>query len=550
MRWTAAGFLFLLAGAWCAEHPVRGGILHVALRAESKTLNPVTALDAPSRDVLRRLHADLITIDRGTQKTVPGLAESWTESATRYVLKLRHGVRFSDGAPFTADDVLFSFAVYLDANVRSPQRDLLMIEEQPIRVNKLDAHTVEFLLPQPYAAAERLFDSIAMLPKHKLESIWKAGKLREAWPLSTPPPEVVGLGPFRLKEYKPGELILLERNPYYWKGGGELPYLDGIEFRLLADEDLQLARFASGGLDVLNRLSPKAVSFLEEHKASVTDLGASLEYNFLSLNLSPGSPRIEWFGQLEFREALSLAVDREAMARLVFRSRATPIWGHVSPGNRLWYSNQVSHPARSVESAKARLKAAGFHWNPSGALLDRTGRPVQFSILVSASSNERKQMATLLQDDFKQLGITVTIAMLEFRAVLDRVLKTREFDTCLMGLGGGDADPNPEMGVWLSSGAMHLWNPGQKQPATAWEAEIDRLMRRQMVELDPAARKKEYDRVQAIVAAEKPMIFLVSPNVVVAQRGTLGNFYPAILDHQTLWNVEELYFRSSSGAAH
>ncbi len=527
-----------------AEHPVRGGILHVAQRAELKTFNPVVAIDAPSREVLWRLNGDLLTINRVTQKVVPGLAESWTQShdGKRYTLKLRQGLRFSDGAACTADDVLFSWAVYLDEAVQSPQRDLLLIDGKPIQVSKVDEHTVAFGLPEPYAAAERLFDSLAILPRHKLESAWKSGKLREAWGVGTPASEVVGMGPFRLKEYRPGEAILLERNPYYWQAG--LPYLDGIEFRLLADEELQLARFVSGDLDILNRLSMQSVSYLTSKGATVTDLGSGLEYNVLCFNLSPGNSKLGSFCKREFRAALSLATDREAIAKLVYQGRAVPLWGHVSPGNRLWHSSRIAHPPLSVEAARNQLSAAGFRPNGKGQLIDpATGMPIGFSILVSSSSPERMQMAALLAADWAKLGIEVTVAPLEFRSLLERVLKTRQFDTVLLGLGGGDADPNPEMNVWLSSGGMHVWNPNQKQPATDWEAEIDSLMRRQMVTIQPAERRRLYDRVQEIAAAQVPMIFLASPNVVIAQRGNVGNFRPAVLHHFTLWNADELYLR-------
>jgi peptide/nickel transport system substrate-binding protein len=553
------GCVLILLGPLAAlgaagERPTRGGTLHVALRAEPKTFNPVTAIDAPSRDVLRRIHADLIDIDRSTQKTVPALAESWSRSAdaTRYTLKLRHGVRFSDGTPFTADDVVFSWSVYLDEKVHSPQRDLLMIDDQPIRCARQDDFTVEFVLPKPYAAAERLFDSVAMLPRRRLEPLWKAGKLRDAWPLGTAPAEIAGLGPFRLKEYRPGDAVVLERNPYYWRpaeGGGNLPYLDGIEFKLLADEDVQLAHFVSGQLDVLNRLSMKSISYLQGKGAVVTDLGPGLEYNFLCFNLSPHSSKLAWFGRQEFRAALSAATDREAMARLVFQGRGTPLWGNVSPGNALWYDSRLPHPARSVAQAREQLRAAGFRWSAEGNLADAAGARVEFSILVSTSSPERMQMATLLQADYGQLGIAVTIAPLEFRSLTERVVNTQQFDAVLLGLGGGDADPNSDQYVWLSSGGMHLWNPNQKQPALPWEGEIDRLMKQQMVALRPAERKKLYDRVQEILAAQAPMIFLVSPSVVVAQRGNVGNFRPAVLDHFTLWNAAELFLRQGGPGA-
>jgi len=541
--------LSLIVSPGYAERPARGGILHVALRAEPKTFNPVIAIDAPSRDVLRRIHADLISIDRSTQKTVPALAETWSQSpdGTRYTLKLRRGVRFSDGTGFTADDVVFSWGVYLDDKVRSPQRDLLMIDGQPIQCVRKDDFTVEFVLPKPYAAAERLFDSVAMLPRHRLEPQWKAGKLRDAWTVGTSPAEIAGLGPFRLKEYRPGAAVVLERNPHYWRpaaeGGGDLPYLDGIEFSLLADEEVQLARFVSGDLDVLNRLNMKSISYLQGKGAAVTDLGPGLEYNFLCFNLSPRSSKLAWFNSREFRAALSAATDREALAHIVYQGRATPLWGHVTPGNLLWYDGRLPHPARSVAQGREQLRKAGFRWNPEGHLLDSTGTSVEFSILVSSSSPERMQMATMLQADYGELGIAVTIAPLEFRSLLGRVVDTQQFDTALLALGGGDADPNAEQNVWLSSGGMHLWNPNQKQPATDWEGEIDRLMKAQMVTLDAGERKKMYDRVQEIVAAQLPMIFLVSPSVVVAQRGNVGNFRPALLDHFTLWNAGELFLR-------
>ncbi len=510
----------------------RGGVLRVVQRAEPKTFNPVIALDAPSRDVLRRVHADLISIDRDAQKTVPALAESWTRSNDGRVfrLKLREGLRFSDGHPFRADDVAFSFSVYLDEKIASPQRDLLTINGHPIECRKIDDLTIEFRLSDSYAAAERLFDSVAMLPKHRLEAAWRSGKLQQAWTLSTDAGEIAGLGPFRIKAYAPGEKVVLERNPYYFKK--PQPYLDGIEFRFLPDEDTQLARFAAGELDMLNRVNPKAIPLLESKSAVIADLGPGLEYNFLCFNLSPDSPKLAWFSKKEFRQALSLAVDREAMARIIYQGRAAPIWGHVTPGNKLWFAPEIHRPSRNVQAARKLLQQIGL-----------AGKPIQFSILVSASSPERIQMATMLQADWREIGIDVNIATLEFRAMLDRVLKTRQFDSCILGLGGGDADPNPEMNVWLSSGEMHLWNPSQRHPSTAWEAEIDEAMRRQMITVDYAERRKIYDRVQRIVAEQVPMIFLVSPHVVVAQRGNVGNFRPAILDHQTLWNAGELYLK-------
>ena len=191
----------------------------VAQRAEPKTLNPVTALDSASREVIHRMMADLVHINRATQRTEPALAESWTVSGggRRYTLHLRRGLRFSDGHPFDADDVVFTFQVYLDEKVGSPQRDLLIVGGKPIAVRKQDPWTVVFEFAatlRPRRAPLRL---LAMLPRHLLEKPYREGRLARAWTLNTPPAQIAGLGPFRMKEYVPGQRLVLERNPYYWK---------------------------------------------------------------------------------------------------------------------------------------------------------------------------------------------------------------------------------------------------------------------------------------------------------------------------------------------
>lgn len=180
--------------------------------------------------------------------------------------------------------------------------------------------------------------------------------------------------------------------------------------------------------------------------------------------------------------------------------------------------------------------------------MDSQNRPVEFSIVVSSSNNQRGKIATIIQDDLGKLGMDVHVVPLEFRALLDRVFQTFDYDAAVMGLGGGDADPNPEMNVWLSSGSTHLWHLGETKPATDWEAQIDQLMQKQMTELNYARRKRLYDQVQQIIAAQLPYVFLATPNILVGARKNLANFKPAILEPSTLWNVEQLYFRQARGA--
>ena len=177
-----------------------GGQIVINQRAEPKTLNPVTAVDSVSREI-RNAIADYPhqSRDAAVEPRSPG---SWTASpdGRRYTVVLRRGIRFSDGHSFDADDVLFSFRVYLDDKVRSRQRDVLTIGGQPVGVRKVDPYTVQVELAEPYAGAERLLDGVAMLPRHLLESSFTEGGLADAWGLATPAAQMAGTGPFRFKE--------------------------------------------------------------------------------------------------------------------------------------------------------------------------------------------------------------------------------------------------------------------------------------------------------------------------------------------------------------
>ena len=576
IAWCALAVLPLLAYAQkqdaedlfrtTSEPGNRGGRVVITLRSEPRSFNPASAAaanDQNSLGVLGRMMADLIHINRVTQKTEPALAKSWTISkdGTQFTLKLRRGIRFSDGQPFDADDVIFSFKIYQDERVHSPVRDLLIIGGRPIRVDKLDAYTVRFTFPGPYSAAERVFDGIAILPRHLLEKEYKEGKIAQAWTLRTPPQEIAGLGAFRLKQVITGDRVVLERNPYFWKidsKGQRLPYLDELTFLVVPSQDAQVIRFQAGESQIISGLSADNFSALEPQQKTrhfkLYDAGPGLEYNFLMFNLNDDTehfPEIarkqKWFRDVRFRQAVSFAVDRAAIVRLVYHNRAVPLAAHVSQGNKQWFDSAVPVPVHDVSKAKELLKSAGFSWKPDGSLADPAGQPVEFSILVSSSNGQRGQIATLVQDDLKQLGMAVHVVPMEGRSATDRVLNTHEYESIVMGLVSGDADPTSDMNVLMSYGGTHLWHLGEKTPATPWEAEVDGLMQKQLVTLNVPQRKKIYDRVQELLAQQLPMVFLASPNILVGANEDLGNFRPAIIEQYTFWNADELFWHTPAG---
>ena len=572
--WCVLALLPLLAGVQAiaqedllrttSEPGNRGGKLVIAQRSEPRTFNPVVAVDQNSYGVNARLQADLIHINRATQKTEPALAKSWTVSkdGTQFTLKLRRGLRFSDGQPFDADDVLFSFKVYLDEQVHSSQRDLLIISGKPVKVEKLDAYTVRFTFPLPYAPAERVFDGLAILPRHLLEKDYQEGKIAQDWTLNTPPEKIVGLGAFRLKQVVPGDRIVLERNPYYWKidaKGQRLPYLDELTFVVVPTQDAQVIRFQAGDSQIISGLSADNYAALEAEQKTrhfkLYDAGPGLEYNFLMFNLNDDIegrlPEIarkqKWFRDVRFRQAVSAAIDRAGIVRLVYRNRAVALATHVSPGNKAWFNASIPVPVRSLPHARELLKSAGFSWTADNALLDSSGQAVEFSIVVTSSNAQRNQIATLVQADLKAIGISAHVVPIEGRSASDRLLNTHDYEAILMGLVSGDADPTPDINILVSNAQQHLWHMGEKTPATPWEAELDQLMQKQLVTLNYQQRKKIYDRVQEILAQQLPMVYLASPNILVGAQENLGNFHPAIIEQYTFWNAEELFWHPPAG---
>ncbi len=537
-----------------------GGRLVVSQRSEPKTFNPLIAADSNSQRIINLLNADLLHINRTDFVVEPALAKSWTLSpdGRTYTLVLRRGLRFSDGSLFTADDVLFSFKAYLDQRLHSPQRDLLLISGVPVTVRKIDDYKLRFTLPSRYAAGERIFDNIAIMPRHILASKLASGDLISAWGVSTDPKQIVGLGPFRLKAFVPGQRVVLERNPFYWKADGQgqrLPYFDELISELVPNSEAESMRFLSGETDIMSRLTAANFAALksDEQKRDfhVYDLGPGFEYTFLFFNLNatddPSRSRLaqkqKWFEQVEFRQAVAEAVDRNAIVRLAYRGHAVPISVPISSANASWMDASIPPPVRSVARAREKLRKAGFSWTPNGDLVDAQGNGVSFSLLVNAANPQQQEIGVIIQQDLKDLGIGVTLNLLEYRSFLNRILSSFDYDAAVSTLADGDADPNTELSVLDSNGSNHFWSLKPKR-IPSWQAEIDTLMQRQMIAGRPVERKRLFDRVQEILCKYKPAVFLISPNVLVAAKDEIRNFHPAKLADYTLWNADQL-FRSS-----
>ena len=535
--------------------PVRGGELIASHRAEPATHNRYVDYSAPGEVLALLTHATLVRVDRTTDTLEPWLAESWTESPDHlaYTLKLRKGVVFSDGTPLTSADVLFSFRALYDPRIKSPLANDTLVNGKPLQIEAPDPATVIVRLPSLFAPGLRLVDGVPILPRHRLERAFTEGKFSDAWSATTPVNEIAGLGPFVLVEHKSGERLVLARNPHYWRkdaAGVALPYLDRLTV-IFASQATEALKLQAGEIDLMSNADIRSDDYAafkraaDQGRVRLIDGGLGLDPNLLWFNLTSAhakEPASRSFQQKAFRQAVSCAVDRQAIVNTVYLGAAVPIYGPVTPANRTWFADV--RPACEHDPARARelLAAAGLtDRNGDGMLEDASGKPARFSILTQAESI-RARVVAVLQEQLRQAGITVDIVPLDQGALFARFAKG-DFDAIYYGIQASALDPALNPGFWLSSGDYHFWNRNQKTPATEWERRIDDLMRQQAETFDLEERRRLFTEVQRIVVDEMPAIYFVTPKVTLAISDRVVNPQPAPQIPQLLWSADSLAAR-------
>ncbi len=521
----------LLLGASLTVSTVHATELRFCLRNEPKTFDPAMVEDEASEAIRYLTGGVLMRVNRLTQELEPELAVSWKviENGRAITLHLRDNVKFSDGTPFSSDDVAYTFRRLLDPSLHSATGDAFRSGEGNLEIIQDGPRKITLRFPAPVAGLDRMFDQAAIQSAHSSNK------------------DAAVLGPFRVKEYKPAAYVALERNPNYWKrdsAGHALPYLDAIHLDIQQNREIELLRFERGELQLINTLEPEHFERLSKESAkSVYDSGPGMDSEFFWFNQSPAAPiaayKKTWFQSTAFRKAISQAINRDDLCRIVYRGHATPAAGPVSPGNHQWVNAALKPPPFRSEQSLKELAQAGFKF-ANGALTDAAGHRVEFTIVTNSGNQARQRSAAMMQQDLAKIGVKLNIATLDFPALLERMNKTMDYDAVLLGLVNVDIDPNMQMNIWLSSSSMHSWNPKQLKPATAWEEEIDRLMRVQASQLDYRRRKAAFDRVQQIAADQAPIIYLVNKNVLSAVAASVKGARPVPLTPQTFWNAERL----------
>jgi len=510
--------------AWASE-------LRFYLRSEPKTFNPLMVADDASETIRYLTGGVLVRINRQTQKLEAELTRSWTISRDQKTITflLRPGLSFSDGTPFTAGDVAYTMTRLMDPALHSPTGDQFRSGAGVLKTIILAPDKITITFPAPVAGLDRLFDQVAILSAH------------------SPRKEMATLGPYYVADYKPGAYVYLHRNENYWKRdnqGRPLPYIEALKLEIQANRDIELMHFRRGDIQLINSIDADYFDRLSSTvPQAVHDAGPSLDSEQMWFNQVPNSPlpayKTEWFKSRNFRRAISSAINREDLCRVVYSGHARPAVGPVSPANAFWFNSHLQPVAFDQAAALRLLEQDGFHLT-ARQLRDRSGHEVEFSIITNSGNRAREKMATMIQQDLRSIGITVHVVTLDFPSLIQRITTDFNYEAALLGFVNSGLDPNEQMNVWLSSSETHQWNPKQSSPATPWEAEIDRLMRAQAAAIADNVRKRDFDRVQEIVADQVPFIYLVNKNALSAVDGSLQGVAPVPLRPQTYWNIEHL----------
>ena len=538
-----------------AQGPPRGGDLRVAVRTEPQSFNWYTRHDGSTYIVTALTQARLFQVNRATQALEPWLAESSVRSddGLRYTIKLRPNVVFADGHPFTSDDVLFSLSAAYNERAGSVLADAMKIAGKPLQAAAVDPLTLVITFPVPFAPGLVLLDNLPILPKHRLQGALDAGTFGSAWGLGTPVGEVAGLGPFVLAEYLPGERTVFARNPKYFRkdtAGGALPYLDRIIVEVVPDQNAQMLQLDAARIDMTgSEVRPEDYAPLKRAadagRVQLLDLGVASDPDSFWVNLRPGAfandPRAGWLQRDELRQAISLAVDRQAFADTVYLGAGAPAFGPVTPANKKWFWPDLPQSPHDPARAKTLLASIGLtDRNGDGVLDDRSNQPARFALLTQKGQTALERGAAVIRDELRKIGLVVDVVPLEGNALVQRFLSGQAYDAIYFQFGMTNPDPALSLDFWLSSGTSRVWNLAQKTPATDWERQIDELMAKQIAAADDGERKRLFDQVQRVFAEHLPVVHFVAPKIFVAASSRATNLTPAVTRPQFLWAAETI----------
>jgi peptide/nickel transport system substrate-binding protein len=357
-----------------------------------------------------------------------------------------------------------------------------------------------------------------------------------------------------VQSFTTDERLVLERNPYYWKvdkNQQRLPYLDKVIFVIAPDFNTSALKFQGGETDMIWDISPDNVDQLkskeQEKDYKVYDLGPSFNTNYIVFNQDlakfKNPLKLRWFREQKFRQAVSHAIDRDAIVRTAFQGHGVPLFSFNSPANKVWYTDNITKYPYNPDRARELLKEIGMEdRNNDGKLEDGQGNPIKFTIITNSNRQYRVNMGTLIKDNLAKIGMDVTLQPLEPGLLSEKLQNTRDFDAIILGWQS-QVPPDPIIGknVLLPTGNTYYSFPGQTEPSTDWEKRLQDVITLNSKQINLAERLQSYGEAMKIWSEYLPEIELASPKYFVAAKNQFGNFKPSSLANFVFWNIDELY---------
>ncbi len=497
--------------------------LYTVIGSDPRTFNPILITDSSSGQLTGDLFETLLQLNPVTTLPEPRLAEKWDIAPDNkaITLHLRRDVKWFDGQPFTAHDVLFTLDVIYDPKVPNSLRPILLVDKKRIEAEAVDDYTVVLHLPKPFAPLISALEGLQVIPAHILEPLWKAGDFNHAWGINTPPDQLIGNGIYKMVRYSQSQVVNYVRNDSFWmkdEHGGQLPRLHGQNVTIVPDQNAQYLRYLSGQIDVYVPRAEEVYPLQQKVKnheldISIKKIGVDTGTLFFSFNRNPRhfakagvtNPKLDWFTDLKFLQAMAHMVDKKSMIDLVFHGLAEAAVADISPENKIFANPNLKDYDYDPKLAADMLEGAGYHLAKPGVRTDPKGNRLEFDLTTNTGNPDRNEICTIFKQDLERVGIKVNYRPLEFTTLVDKLDSSFDWDCILMGFTGG-IEPNDGANFYRSSGNLHIWNPNQPKPATPWEAEIDTLLDQGASEMDPTKRAPYYWKIQEILHDQLPII--------------------------------------------
>lgn len=544
-----------------------GGTISWSTPGDVDTFNPLTSNEATSSELKSLVFDTLVGYDNAAWAETPNLAWKWEHSADglEWTFHLRKGVKWSDGEPFSADDVVFTFQeTVFNPGIPNSDVDGFKVGDAALPVvTAPDPYTVKFKCGAVDALFTTHVGNVSIVPRHR----WKDTVQGEKPAYNTAmgkehPEELIGTGCFKLVEYKSAEKIVYERNPYSWrsnKQGQRLPFVDRVVVKMVKDRNTQVLQYLNGDFDLIDDIPAKDYRQFQDKEAEgwfdLHRLDLSLNTTWICFNENPGKDpqtgepkvapyKLKWFQDRRFRRAMSHSMDRDTMVKLFLDGKGAAIYSETSPSNKVWFHEVTKFPF-DAGKANALLDEVGLaQRDKDGVRMDAEGHRVSFELMTNVENEARIKVIGQIKSDLARVGVEVVLRPVSFQELSSQLDDVHKWESLVLGWGSGvPPDPLNGKNIILSSGRLHCWYPQQTAPFTEWEKACDAVVAEMDREPDVEKRRPLWAKFLELQAQEQPIVYLYTSKSYAASKKRVGNVQAALLRPSTWWNYEELWVR-------